>query len=288
MTIELAQPRVDQLSEATSALRSWQHEGAPMQLHPGDIGWYWRFGTETTAAAVRTWSRDGRILAVGLLDGSDLLRITMAPDSRRDEELSHQLTQDLTDPKRGVLPEGKVYVEAPQDALIQELLHETGWATDEPWTPLRLDLTEPVKDPGIRYEVAGPDKAHVAAEVVRASFDKSTFTEDRWQAMASGVPFADARCLVAYDENDNAVATVTVWSAGPGKPGLIEPMGVHRDHRGHGHGKAMNIAAAAVLRELGSSSVLVCTPSSNVGAVATYKSAGFQARPEVLDRRRDG
>lgn len=24
----------------------------------------------------------------------------------------------------------------------------------------------------------------------------------------------------------------TVWSAGPGRPGLIEPMGVHRDHQG--------------------------------------------------------
>jgi ribosomal protein S18 acetylase RimI-like enzyme len=64
-------------------------------------------------------------------------------------------------------------------------------------------------------------------------------------------------------------------------------MGVHRDHRGHGHGKAITLAAAAALRELGSTSALVCTPSSNAGAVATYKSAGFQPRPEVRDRRRD-
>jgi len=39
-----------------------------MQLHPGDLGWFWRFGAEATAAAVRTSSRDGQILAVGLLD----------------------------------------------------------------------------------------------------------------------------------------------------------------------------------------------------------------------------
>jgi hypothetical protein len=43
-----------------------------MQLHPGDVGWFWRFGAEATAAAARTWSRDGRILAVGLLDGPTL------------------------------------------------------------------------------------------------------------------------------------------------------------------------------------------------------------------------
>ena len=100
------------------------------------------------------------------------------------------------------------------------------------------------------------------------------------------MPYADARCLVAYDEQGNAAAAVTVWSAGPGKPGLLEPMGVHREHRGHGYGKAITIAAAAALQDLGSSSAMVCTPSSNLGAVATSKAAGFQQLPEVRDRHR--
>jgi ribosomal protein S18 acetylase RimI-like enzyme len=64
-------------------------------------------------------------------------------------------------------------------------------------------------------------------------------------------------------------------------------MGVHREHRGHGYGLAITVAAAAALQELGSSSAMVCTPSSNPGAVATYKSTGFQPLPEVRDRRRD-
>ncbi|WP_420855834.1 GNAT family N-acetyltransferase [Thermoactinospora rubra] len=64
-------------------------------------------------------------------------------------------------------------------------------------------------------------------------------------------------------------------------------MGVHRDHRGHGYGKAITVAAAAALRELGSSSAIVCTPSSNAGAVATYQSAGFQPLPERRDLYRD-
>jgi len=138
-----------------------------------------------------------------------------------------------------------------------------------------------------RIEVVGPERAHVRTAVQRASFDKSTFTDDRWRAMAAGLPYADGRCLVAYDDQGNAVAAVTVWSAGPGKPGLLEPMGVHREHRGHGYGTAINVAAAAALQELGSSSAIVCTPSSNVGAVATYKSAGFQELPERRDTYRD-
>ena len=283
----MGKPGVDGLSEAVGVLREWQYDGAPMQLHPGDLGWFWRFGAEATAAAVRTWSRNGHIVAVGLLDQPTLLRLTMAPNAQRDEELAHQLVADVSEPERGVLMAGKVSVEAPAGALVRDLLSEDGWNTDEPWTPLRRDLAEPVKDPGVRLEVIEPERAHVRTAVQRSSFDKSTFTNERWHAMAAGLPYADARCLVACDDQDNAVAAVTVWSAGPGRPGLIEPMGVHRDHRGHGYGNAITIAAAAALQELGSSSAIVCTASSNVGGVATYRSAGFQQRPEIRDLYRD-
>ncbi|MDV5149683.1 GNAT family N-acetyltransferase [Streptomyces sp. SBC-4] len=287
MAIVGDKPGVDGLGEALDALREWQDEGAPAQLHPGDLGWFWRSGAEATAAAVRTWSRDGRILAVGLLDGPGLLRLTIAPDARRDEELARRLVDDVAEPERGVLPGGKASIEAPRGALVQDLLAGAGWNTDEPWTPLRRDLTEPVDDPGVRIEVAGPERARAFAAVHRSAFDGSSFTEERWHAMAAGSPYADARCLIAYDDQGDAVATVAVWSAGPGKPGLLEPVGVHRDHRRRGHGRAISLAAAAALRELGSSSALVCTPSSNVGAVATYESAGFRRRRQVRDLSRD-
>jgi ribosomal protein S18 acetylase RimI-like enzyme len=57
-----------------------------------------------------------------------------------------------------------------------------------------------------------------------------------------------------------------------------------QDHRGRGFGTAITIAAAAALREMGSSSARVCTLSSNVGGVAAYKAAGYQAMPEIGDR----
>jgi ribosomal protein S18 acetylase RimI-like enzyme len=287
MAIAVGAPGVDRLGDAVGALREWQYEAAPMQLHPGDLGWFWRFGATATAAAVRTWSRDGQILAVGLLDGPRLLRLTIAPEAQRDEQLAHQLGADLTEPERGVLMEGRAYVEAPAGALVKDLLFERGWNAGEPWTPLRRRLTGPMVDPCVRIEVIGPEQAPVRTAVQRASFDGSTFTDERWHSMAAGLPYADARCLVAYDDQGNAVAAVTVWSAGPGKPGLLEPMGVHRDHRGHGYGTAITVAAAAALQELGSSSAIVCTPSSNVGAVATYRSAGFQQLAEVRDHFRD-
>nr|WP_179775720.1 GNAT family N-acetyltransferase [Amycolatopsis endophytica] len=287
MAIEVDRPGPGGLGEVVDVLREWQHDGAPMQLHPGDLGWFWRAGAEATAAAVRTWRRDGRIVAIGLLDTPDLLRLTLAPDVGRDEDLARRLAEDLREPERGVLPQGKVFAETPRGTLVKDLLFEDGWHADEPWTPLCRGLTEPVEDPGLRIEVIGPGHAHVRTAVQRASFDKSTFSDEQWHVMAAGAPYADARCLVAYDDEGNAVAAATVWSAGPGRPGLLEPMGVHREHRGRGHGRAITVAAAAALRELGSSSAIVYTPSSNVGAVATYRSAGFEQRPEMLDQRRD-
>ncbi|MFB7450528.1 hypothetical protein [Streptomyces sp. NPDC056194] len=44
MTIALGTPGTDGLDSAVVALREWQYEGAPAQLHPGDLGWYWRAG----------------------------------------------------------------------------------------------------------------------------------------------------------------------------------------------------------------------------------------------------
>ena len=287
MTIALEQPDAGGLGEVVAALREWQDDAAPIQLHPGDLGWLWRFGAEATAAATRTWRRDGKILAVGELDEHSLVRLAIAPDAQQVEALARQLAADLSDPGRGVLPAGKAYVEAPPDALLRDLLSTEGWELDQPWTPLQRALADPVEDPGVRIEVIGASRAHERTAVQRAAFPRSTFSHERWQSMAAGPAYADARCLVAYDDQGIAVAAVTVWSAGPGRPGLLEPMGVHREHRNHGYGRAVTVAAATALQELGSSSAIVCTPTSNVAAVATYTSAGFRPLAERRDLRRD-
>ncbi|MEV4943114.1 GNAT family N-acetyltransferase [Streptomyces zaomyceticus] len=283
MTIVLNEPGVDGLTGAVDALRAWQDDRTPLQLHPGDLGWAWALGKERLARAVRTWSVDGRIVAVGYLDGPDLLRLTTAPEWRRDEALARQLLSDLNDPERAVLPFGQVSLEIPSGALLRETLVGAGWHLGEPWTPLRRDLREPVKDSSLRIEVAGPQTAGTRTAVHRSAFDSPKFTEEIWHVLAAGPVYADARCLIGYDDRDNAVAAVTVWSAGPGRPGLLEPMGVHAEHRGRGHGAAICIAAAAALREMGASSALVAAESSNAAAVATYEAAGYERSPERLD-----
>ena len=86
--IILGQPGVDGLGEVVDALRQWQHDQAPMQLHPGDLGWYGQFGAGATTSAVRTWRRDGQIVAVGVLDEPDLMQLTTAPAEWENDELA--------------------------------------------------------------------------------------------------------------------------------------------------------------------------------------------------------
>ena len=286
MTIRVGVPEVDGLAAVLDALAEWQEGGTP-QLHPGDVGWFTRFGPAATAAAVRTWSVGRRMGAVALLDGPALARLAFAPDLLDDEALAARVARDLAEPALGVLPPGEVFVDAPAGALVHERLTEAGWGLDQAWSPLRRDLRGPVEEPGLRVEAVGPERVADRVAVQRASFGSSTFTLDTWHAMAAGPADARARCLVAYDVRDVAVAAITVWSAGAGRPGLIEPMGVHRGHRGRGHGTAITRAGLGALRELGSSSAVVATPSSNAAAVATYVAAGMERLPETRDRRRD-
>ncbi|GAB3820724.1 GNAT family N-acetyltransferase [Kribbella italica] len=286
MTIERETPAVGGLELVAARLAEWQVDGSAVQLHPGDLGWFWRYGAERTAAAVRTWARDGELLAVGMLDEPDLLRVAIAPGALEDEELARRIAADVADPAAGVLVEGKVYLETPNDCRVRDLLFAEGWELDDPWQPLERDLTDEVEDSGLAVELVTAETAGVRVGIQRASFDGSTFSDERWQAMADGTPYARARCLIGRDANGEAVAAITVWSAGKGRPGLIEPLGVHRNHRGHGYGRAMTLAGTAALRELGASRAQVLTPCFNAGAIATYRSAGFGLLPQRRDQYR--
>ena len=245
MSIVMATPDVAGLQEAVAALREWQRDRAPLQLHPGDLGFHWRDGAQATADALRVWSRDERIVALGLIDGPQLLRMAVDPELQQDERITRRLVDDITAPERGVLDPGGAVVEARCGPLLADALVDQGWQLDEPWTPCHRDLADPVEDCGLRIETIDAGRAEVWVGVHWSAFRGSTMTDEdgrraveRWLAMSRSAPFEDARCLAAFDERDNAVAVVAVWSAGPGRPGLLEPMGVHHEHRGLGHGRA--------------------------------------------------
>jgi len=164
---------------------------APAHCNRG-TGWNWSFAAEGDVRRGTDVSREGKILALGFRDSPALIRLAMAPEAQDDKELVDQMVIDVTEPERGVLPEGVVSVEARFGGLFQENLLRKGWDTDELWTPLRRDLTEPVEESGVRIELVGAELVSERVALQRASFERSTFSEDRWHAMAGGLPYADA------------------------------------------------------------------------------------------------
>lgn len=104
MPITMTTPAPDDVVSLAETLDGWQLDGGPLQLHPGDLGWFSMRGMEATASAMRVWLCDGRPVAIGLLDGDDLLRLAIAPPALDDGELAAAIARSVADPSRGVLP----------------------------------------------------------------------------------------------------------------------------------------------------------------------------------------
>ena len=112
MHVDMSTPTVDQLDAVVAELSSWQQEGLPVQLHPGDLGWAWRFGAGRLADALRVWTVGDTTVAIGFVDEASLIRMALAPPADHDEDLAQALAGDLEDPTQARLHGDKVDVEA--------------------------------------------------------------------------------------------------------------------------------------------------------------------------------
>ncbi|WP_051297453.1 GNAT family N-acetyltransferase [Brevibacterium album] len=290
MTI-LATPTAAELGEIARTLSEWQTSDWRGCLHPGDLGWHSMVGAERSASDLRCWTARGSIAAIGMFDGEDLFRMAVEPSVAADDELADRIEADLS---THVLPPGTVTVEARGAYALQARLRAQGWDDDAPWTPLQLDLRSPVpanrRSAALRVEEIGLDAAGEWTAVHWSAFRGTTPSDEerrrlirRWTTMATG-PFAHlAHHLIGYDGDDEPVVVTTVWTAGSGRPGLIEPMGVHRDHHGRGYGTAITLAGAQALRQYGASAAAVVAENSNASAFATYIAAGFAQSEPVAD-----
>lgn len=73
-------------------------------------------------------------------DGPGLIRCAITPDCTADESLAHAMAGDLENPA-STFPDDPVnLVEARGATALQVELRRRGWAEDEEWTPLVLEL----------------------------------------------------------------------------------------------------------------------------------------------------
>ncbi|MFD1835492.1 GNAT family N-acetyltransferase [Brachybacterium rhamnosum] len=282
------------LDDVLARLAAWQREELPVPLHPRDLAWALRRGEQQLTAALRTWSRDREVLAVGFLDGPDVLRLGIDPAAAEDEELAARLRDDLAAGPGALFPAEQLAVELRHGLALDQVMRAAGWTEGEPWTPLRRPTApagsgsgdEAIADTDLAVSTVDPDRpgAEEWAAVIRSGFPGSTLTGEHWQGFAAHSLYARyGRTLLGRDREGTAAAAAVVWSDGPGRPGLLEPIAVSAAHRRRGYGRAISLAAVAALEELGASSAMVATPSTQPGAVRTYRAAGFVTGGPVRD-----
>ena len=248
-----------QTRPALRALCEWTHVDVPGGgLHPGDVGWYLRFDDAT----VHLWSEGGVPVAVGFLDGS-VLRVTTAPHADR-AALAADAEALLTPGNDG------------SDGLAIP-----GWEPDANQSWLVMSWSpRPVTSRAVPVdEAAAADRVLVQ----RAAFAGSTFTLHRWRTMTRSPAGRLAVEALVRTPTGEPAAAATGWFAGKGRCGLLEPVGTHPDHRGHGYGRDAVLGVCAALADRGASAVAVVTPSTNQAAIALYRSAGFTVVRETRD-----
>lgn len=247
----------DETGPALRALSEWTPPDAPIgALHPGDVGWQLRLED----AEFFLWT-DGTVpVAVGFVD-VDGLRVTTAPGA------------DL-----GALA-----------ADADEILPGADWCDGLPvpgWEPAKESWVVLSWAPRPVPSHAEPVDAANAADrvlVQRAAFAGSTFTVERWHQMKRSPAGELAVEALARTPAGEPAAAATGWFAGVGRCGLLEPVGTHPDHRGHGYGRDAVLSVCAALVERGASAVAVVTPASNEAGVAFYRAVGFTVVRENRD-----
>jgi ribosomal protein S18 acetylase RimI-like enzyme len=244
---------------ALRALCEWTPVDVPGGgVHPGDVGWHLRFDD----AALLLWTDDGVPVATGFLDDG-VLRVTAGPGA--DLAALAADAEDLLEPG----DDGTDGLPMPGWGLAQE----ESWLAMS-WAPRPVSSrAEPVGEAGAADRVL----------VQRSAFAKSTFTIERWHTMKQSPAGELAVEALVRTPAGEPAAAATGWFAGVDRCGLLEPVGTHPDHRGHGYGRDAVLGACAALADRGASAVAVVTLSSNDAAVALYRSAGFTVVRENRD-----
>ncbi len=260
---------------AISALAAWEPEGGcGTGIHAGDLGW----ASRLDEVEPRIWENEsGDVVAVGLSESAEEIYLSIAPTHRHDLALAQTMRSDLA---------GVPAVDAPVESTLRALLVADGRrASDSPWTvlyrataPEDLEVTDDAAAP-----LDGPVDVADRVAVQRASFERSTFTVERWRQLAASTAYDGRFELLLRTPSGEPAAAATGWSSRPGSCGLLEPVGTMPEHRGHGYGRRVVLAVCRALARAGATGVRVMTPGTNEAAVRLYQSCGFRTITYLRD-----
>jgi ribosomal protein S18 acetylase RimI-like enzyme len=262
--------------ELIDALVTWAPAGCYVgALHAGDVGWQLRLADGSTESGLLAVVDGDALVGVALLDAPTVLRPLIRPDCVHDLAVATALLEYVDAMPR----DDAAFSDAASGSAFRSLLSAAGWELDpDPWVALYRPLTpaDGNRDDPLCSELTNAADIADRVAVQRAAFANSTFTVERWHQMAAGPGFDPAFEFLRRNADGTPVAAATGWSAGPGKCGILEPVGTDPAYSGQGHGKAVSLAVIAALAHGGASGVTVWTPASNSAAIRTYEACGLR------------
>ena len=102
-------------------------------------------------------------------------------------------------------------------------------------------------------------------------------------------PYRPDLDLVAVTRSGAMVASVIAWLDSGSGVVLLEPVGTHPDHRGHGLAGAVSLAALHAARRAGATQGLVCPRGDDGYPIPgkVYRSIGFRAGARSIQLSRE-
>jgi hypothetical protein len=252
-------------------------------LQAGDMGWKHRFGAQAVADAITEFvDGDGETLAIMMQDTPGRWWFAMDPARYRDRELAEVIGAwaDQRPPDVACSIDGPASPAVWREVLARRGFDSASEAFVHFWQP--LSAADGGDVPGVSATRSAKD-IEDRVLVQRGAFENSTFTVERWRAMAAGPGFHPELDLVARTDTGAPASALTAWFGGEGRCGMIEPMGTHHVHRRLGHGVRVLRGACAALAKLGASGVTVMTPASSPAAVGVYRAAGFKSMGQLTE-----
>lgn len=167
------------------------------------------------------------------------------------------------------------------DHKRRKLLLEMGWQieceAEYVYNKMSLtDLPNRFLPAGYRIRpVKGLGEAARVAEVHNGSFG-SNWTEAEYLRMMIAPGYQhELEFVVETEDGDFAGFTLT-WHDPITSSGFLEPVGVHRDHRRKGLGRALVYHAVHHMKASGLAYGIVMNETANEGALNLYRSCGFK------------
>lgn len=155
------------------------------------------------------------------------------------------------------------------------------WSITQFTLNLKHNLPSPQLKSGFQIRpLRGISEAQVYVDLHRAAFDSDKMTLSWRERTLTHPGYRPELDLVVVNPNDEPVGFCICWIwQGAGH---IEPLGVHPDYQGQGLGKALELAAAHILRDYGLRTLHVDHVSFNEKAIALSRKTGFKQFKNAL------